>query len=91
MEIEYTNISYEKYNRLFEEESKKPYCVEYDNGIKDWKVNGKYHREDGPAVEYDDDGDKFWFLNDVEYSFEEWLEKTPISDEEKILLKLKYS
>ena len=28
----------------------------------DWKLNGKYHREDGPAIEYAD-GDKFWCLN----------------------------
>jgi len=29
-------------------------------------------------------------LNGQEYSFEEWLEKTPISDEEKVFLRFKY-
>jgi len=34
----------------------------HDNGTKEWYLNGKLHREDGPAVEYAD-GTKFWFLN----------------------------
>ena len=29
---------------------------------KCWYLNGKRHREDGPAVEFAD-GDKFWYLN----------------------------
>jgi len=32
------------------------------NGNKRWYLNGKYHREDGPAIECAD-GDKFWCLN----------------------------
>jgi hypothetical protein len=35
----------------------------YPKGTKSWHLNGKYHREDGPAVEYAD-GDKEWYLND---------------------------
>ena len=34
----------------------------WDNGNKSWYLNGKRHREDGPAVECAD-GDKFWYLN----------------------------
>ena len=34
-----------------------------DNGTKYWSLNGKYHREDGPAVEHAD-GTKSWYLND---------------------------
>jgi len=34
----------------------------YNNGSKYWYLNGQYHREDGPAIEYTD-GDKFWYLN----------------------------
>ena len=34
----------------------------YANGDKSWYLNGKRHREDGPAVEYAS-GDKFWYLN----------------------------
>ena len=35
----------------------------YDNGSKEWYLNGKSHREDGPAVEYAN-GSKYWYLND---------------------------
>ena len=61
----------------------KEYTVRvYENGVKEWYLNGKYHREDGPAVEYAD-GSKFWYLNGkhhredgpaIEYSnrFKEW-------------------
>ena len=35
----------------------------YTNGTKKWFLNGKYHREDGPAIECHD-GTKKWFLND---------------------------
>jgi hypothetical protein len=31
-------------------------------GTKFWYLNGKYHREDGPAIEYAS-GNKFWYLN----------------------------
>ena len=34
----------------------------YDNGNKEWYLNNKLHREDGPALEYAD-GYKAWFLN----------------------------
>jgi hypothetical protein len=34
----------------------------YTNGDKDWSLNNKPHREDGPAVEYSN-GDKYWYLN----------------------------
>ena len=36
--------------------------VECANGDKHWYLNGKLHREDGPAVEHAD-GSKYWFLN----------------------------
>ena len=32
------------------------------SGTKEWFRNGKYHREDGPAIEYAD-GTKVWYLN----------------------------
>jgi len=32
------------------------------NGAKEWYLNDKRHREDGPAVEYAD-GQKEWYLN----------------------------
>ena len=35
---------------------------EYDNGDKEWCLNGLCHRENGPAIEYFD-GSKFWYVN----------------------------
>jgi len=40
----------------------KPECTTYPNGHKDWYLNGKLHREDGPAVEWAN-GTKEWRLN----------------------------
>jgi len=34
-----------------------------ESGDKHWYLNGKRHREDGPACEYAN-GDKYWYLND---------------------------
>ena len=36
-----------------------------------WYLNGVPHREDGPAIEWAN-GNKWWYLNDKEYSEEEW-------------------
>src|SRR6056297_164541 len=33
-----------------------------DNGTKEWRLNDKRHREDGPALEYAN-GTKSWWLN----------------------------
>lgn len=35
----------------------------YESGTKAWFLNGKQHREDGPAIEWYN-GDKSWYLND---------------------------
>ena len=35
----------------------------YEDGSKYWYLNGKYHREDGPAIEWANGG-KQWYLND---------------------------
>ena len=40
----------------------KPTCKEYSDGFKEWFLNGKYHREDGPAWEHPN-GTKQWWLN----------------------------
>ena len=32
-------------------------------GTKKWRLNGLYHREDGPAIEWAD-GIKYWYLKD---------------------------
>jgi len=38
-------------------------AIEASDGSKSWYLNGKLHREDGPAVEHAD-GSKSWWLND---------------------------
>ena len=55
-----------------------------------WYLNGERHRTDGPAVEYAN-GDKYWFLNGTNYVFEDWLELAPLSSQEKLKLRLKYT
>ena len=40
----------------------KPECTTYADGDKRWALNGKLHREDGPAVECTN-GHKVWWLN----------------------------
>ena len=47
----------------------------YANGDKYWYLNGKRHREDGPAVEFAD-GSKWWYLNDEGLTEEEHKAKT---------------
>ena len=38
------------------------YTVQVFEDRTEWYLNGNYHREDGPAIEYIS-GDKEWFLN----------------------------
>ena len=42
---------------------KKSKMIIDEYGDKYWYLNGLYHREDGPAIEYAN-GDKYWYLND---------------------------
>jgi len=46
----------------------------YDNSTKEWFLNGKRHREDGPAIEFAD-GNKYWYLNNTKYTEAEWKAK----------------
>ncbi len=50
--------------------------------IKVWYVNGKKHRDDGPAVEYPN-GHKFWWLDGKSYSQEEWFDRLTSEQKEK--------
>jgi len=39
------------------------------DGTKRWKLmNGKLHREDGPAITWNDVDHKSWFLDGVQYT-----------------------
>jgi hypothetical protein len=50
----------------------KTYTVTVDDyGNKFWYLDGKYHREDGPAVEYTN-GTKYWYLDGKELTETDW-------------------
>ena len=63
-------------------------ALEYD-GAKAGYINGKCHRLDGPAVEYKGRAME-WRINGQLFSFEDWLDQLQISNEEKVLLCLKW-
>jgi hypothetical protein len=46
-------------------------CID-DKGSKFWFFKGKFHRENGPAIEWSN-GTKDWYFNHIEYSEQEWL------------------
>jgi hypothetical protein len=64
-----------------------PECTIFSNGTKQWYLNGKLHRIDGPAIEYPN-GVKYWFLNGINYSFEEYIIAAEWGDEQIIMWKL---
>lgn len=47
------------------------YQVEVNKSGTFWRLNGNFHREDGPAVEWND-GTKGWWLNGKQYTEEEF-------------------
>ena len=55
-----------------------------------YSLNGLLHREDGPAITYAD-GYQQWYLNDLEYSFDDYCKKLKLSKEDIVFLKLKYN
>ena len=42
--------------------SEEPQCIIYHSGTKEWRLNGKLHRTDGPAIVWAN-GTKAWKLN----------------------------
>ena len=46
----------------------------FNSGKKEWYLNGKLHREDGPAIEFAD-GNKYWYLNGTRYTEDKWRAK----------------
>jgi hypothetical protein len=63
------------------------------SGSKWWYINGKQHREDGPAVIFPD-GSQLWYLNDVNitenvtnWASERNIDLNNMSDVDKMILK----
>jgi hypothetical protein len=47
-------------------------AIEWANGSgKEWYLNGDLHREGGPAVEWAN-GYKEWWINDIQYTEQEY-------------------
>ena len=46
----------------------------YDDQTK-WFLNGKYHREDGPAITWDN-GTKYWYIEGKELTEKEFLQRS---------------
>jgi hypothetical protein len=64
-------------------------AIIYADGDCEWYQHGLRHRDNGPALEYAS-GSKSWYLHGEYLSFEEWLDEVNISDEDKVMMKLKY-
>ena len=59
-------------------------AIEWDNGDKEWYINGKLHRDDGPAQVYCDTF--FWYLNGIRLPTREgWFEALPEDGRLKLL------
>ena len=54
-----------------------------------WFQDSEPHRTDGPAIIWAD-GSYEWVLKSHVYRFDDWCEKLNLSDEEIIMIKLKY-
>ena len=66
-----TKLWYDSDDKLHREDGPAVECL---NGTKYWFKHGKRHREDGPAFEYSN-GDKYYWLENIEYTEEEYWEK----------------
>jgi hypothetical protein len=64
-------------------------AVIWADGSKFWYQHGNRHRDDGPAYE-SVNGATLWCQHGKWLSFDEWLDEVDISDEDKVMMKLKY-
>jgi len=65
--------------------------IDRNNEITWYNAHEQMHREDGPAIIYDGSGDVEWWLNDAPYTFNEWCIALNKTDEQKMLLRLRYA
>jgi hypothetical protein len=65
-------------------------AIIWENGLQEWYNNGVLHREDGPAVIYPDRY-QGWCINGRRYyTNKEFQEAASLSDEDMLLMVLKY-
>jgi protein associated with RNAse G/E len=64
-------------------------AIIYHDGTESWYINRKLHRTDGPAI-YGNDG-SVWLIDDIKYyNNKSFQEAAGISDEDMLLMILKY-
>lgn len=68
----------------------KPKIVVDSVGTRWWYLGNQLHREDGPAIEWID-GTVSWFLHHKGYALYEYIALIDMSEEDKLLLTLKYA
>lgn len=59
-------------------------CIEFFSGKAWFNEAGCYHREDGPAI-IASNGDKYFFLEGLSLSKEEWFAKLTLEQKENII------
>ena len=59
-------------------------------GEKEWWIDGKLHREDGPAIIRPNKKYYGWYFTGMHVPFVAWCNLTEKTDEEIVLLKMKY-
>jgi hypothetical protein len=79
---------FDRHSLLAQRQPNGSYINKY-NTIKWYNDKGQRHNDEGPAITYTN-GDTCWYINGERYSFKEWLKLTPITDEQKLLLRLQY-
>jgi len=45
--------------------AREPHCIKFHDGTREWRLDGKLHREDGPAIEWAN-GKRTWWLYGVQ-------------------------
>ncbi len=65
------------------------YSASWDDGTYAYYKNGWFHRVDGPAIIFPG-GSVRWVIDGNTYTFADFLSNANISEEEKIILILKY-
>ena len=92
--IEYDGYLY-YYRYGFLHNDKGPAVVDTIQNIFEYRLFGKIHRIDGPAVFGKDSLkntiDEEWWLNGKRYEFEEWCKNTPLDKHNLAMLVLQYA
>ena len=61
----------------------------YNDGTQEWYSNELLHNTAGPASTYAGGHQEWWIMGD-QYSFNAYIKQLSISEEDAIILKLKY-